>query len=670
MYENQFSGNSIRVAYENWIDQNRFSDLLSLLKKYPCAISTVSLFTSCTHSPLTYKEMERRVGIIKDRLDVLRKNGYEAGINILATIGHHPEDLDFSFSGDYFHATGEKGDVCLGSYCMNDENYINDYVIPVYRLLAKANPDHIWTDDDVRYGHIPVGYSCYCDKCIEKFNRLYSFSFTRESLIEALNADNYDLRKKWLDANSEKIANLLKVIFDTVRSINPAIKLGYMTGERYMEGYEFEKFAYTLSGGGKYEIMWRPGGGAYEDYRFDDIVEKSEQIARQCAYLPKYVTRVQSEIENFPYQLIKKTPTSTAIEAAWNMTAGCTGAAFNILPSETGEPVSQIVPHLDKINQYSRFFGIISEKTKKRMPYGICAAWRKDYQALADPCKFNSARGSDISAFAREMFDFGLPQGYNPENSPVLLVTDKYFKGKSDDEINKILSGGVYADASAIDYLCLRGFEDMIGFKTADEYLKDARECYTNHELNGENAGLIRNGRHAFNKGESFGILPTDEKSEIVSSLIDYHDNVIEKCSLGIFENGKNGRICAAGYYPFTWVSDYAKTIQLKNIMVYLSSGELPSFVKSYCRIRNHTFVSDLGISVILLNPTNEPLADIEVAVRGKIKEAKIYDLSSNCTVLLPNPIKTIGYDYSVFTVPKINPYEMVILDTEKERNE
>ncbi|RAZ93838.1 hypothetical protein DK853_38230, partial [Klebsiella oxytoca] len=81
------------------------------------------------------------------------------------------------------------------------------------------------------------------------------------------------------------------------------------------------------------------GGGAYTDYCFDDIVEKEEEIGRQNALLPPYVTISLSEIENFPYQLVKKTPTSTALEAALSMTSGCTGAAFNILPSETGEPL-------------------------------------------------------------------------------------------------------------------------------------------------------------------------------------------------------------------------------------------------------------------------------------------------------------------------------------------
>ena len=79
-------------------------------------------------------------------------------------------------------------------------------------------------------------------------------------------------------------------------------------------------------------------------------------MGRQNAYLPDYVTVIQSEIENFPYQLLKKTPKSTALEAAMSMTVGCTGAAFNILPSETGESLDTIVPHLRAINRLTAFY--------------------------------------------------------------------------------------------------------------------------------------------------------------------------------------------------------------------------------------------------------------------------------------------------------------------------
>ena len=311
---------SLRVAYENWHDEKRFADLLRILRQYPCGITQVAFFTSSTHAPLTLEELFRRTDMIADRICAVKAMGLSAGINLLTTIGHHFEDMNTALGGEYTYMTNIHGEVCPGSYCMRNPAFLQEYVTPCYTVLAKARPDFIWIDDDVRYGHMPIGNGCFCDHCIESFNRKQGSAYTRSTLRSALNEQNIPLRKAWLDHNSDAICGLFRVIGKTVREINPSITLGFMTGERYFEGYQFANYAEALSDNGTYEIMWRPGGGAYEDTNYDLILEKQEQLGRQNAYLPDYVTLIHSEIENFPYPLLKKTPKSTAMEAAMSMT--------------------------------------------------------------------------------------------------------------------------------------------------------------------------------------------------------------------------------------------------------------------------------------------------------------------------------------------------------------
>ena len=161
----------------------------------------------------------------------------------------------------------------------------------------------------------------------------------------------------------------------------------------------------ALSDGGKHEIMWRPGGGAYNDFSFDYIVAKSEQIGRQNAYLPPYVTINHSEVENFPYNLINKTPKSTAAEAMINMTVGCTGGAFNILPSETLEPIENIAPHLKAIADIKLFYLTLQEVTAGLSPAGIHTGWRIDAQL---PCRSSAATEAD-SLHSRSCSSSGFP---------------------------------------------------------------------------------------------------------------------------------------------------------------------------------------------------------------------------------------------------------------------
>ena len=80
---------TLRVAYENWLFEDRFYGLTELLKKYDTGITDIALFTSIVHTPLTIEENQRRADIIANRIKYLKSEGYYAGINILATIGHH-----------------------------------------------------------------------------------------------------------------------------------------------------------------------------------------------------------------------------------------------------------------------------------------------------------------------------------------------------------------------------------------------------------------------------------------------------------------------------------------------------------------------------------------------------------------------------------------------------
>lgn len=652
---------TLRFAYDNWRTEERFLKFLPILEKYRDCFDEISLFTASTHAPLPIEENRARTEIIKKRIETLRLHGFSVGINHLATIGHHEEDLGYALHGNYNHMMNIDGAESKGTFCMNDTRYINDYVRPVYAMLAKANPEHIWIDDDVRYYHWPIGFGCFCDICIDKFNKKHNTNFNRETLKKNLKCENIELRKAWLNQNSETLCNLFKVIADTVYSINPNIRLGFMTGERYMEGYQFANYADALSQGGKHEIMWRPGGGAYTDYNFNEIIWKCEEIGRQTAYLPDYVTLKQSELESFPYHLIKKTPTSTVLESLWAMASGATGTAFNIVPDSL-EPVETIVPYFSAIQKALPFYRLLQEKIAGKKSVGIHTGWHIDAQA-AVPGDFFELFGNMYATHAQEIFEFGLPQCYKEENAKVTCITGKSVATWSDEKIENLLSGGVYLDTSALEYLNERGFGKLTGFRRGKSIPVDAHEEYLPHFINEGIVGAVRNARQAFNVGDSFEVISTNDKTETLSALYDYHHQLLASCSLGIFENEKGGRICVSGYYSHTWVCDYNKTMQLKRIMRYLAREDLPSYVDSYQRIRNHTFIENGHIYVALCNPTNECWKHVRIAVKTK-KDCAVYysqDTTAHSVVLK----ESIENGYHVFEIEEILPYQMGLLEIE-----
>ena len=177
---------SFRIGVPQWMPEDRYRELLALFEKYKGVTDEITFFTSATHPPLPLEEIKRRCEILAERIPQAKALGYRAGINVLSTMGHHNENLPNSLSGDYTRVTDIDGNVSLGSFCPNDPRF-QDYVRELYRLVAAANPDYIWIDDDVRLaGHMPVGLTCFCDRCLAIFEQESGTKHTRASLKAGL----------------------------------------------------------------------------------------------------------------------------------------------------------------------------------------------------------------------------------------------------------------------------------------------------------------------------------------------------------------------------------------------------------------------------------------------------------------------------------------------------
>ena len=122
-----------------------------------------------------------------------------------------------------------------------------------------------------------------------------------------------------------------------------------------------------------------PHAGArvnYNDDAYMGLVEKAHDVGRQVSQLPGRVSVVQSEIENFPYQKLRKSVTVTLLEAAAHMAAGATGPAFNIIGSS--DPLSEYLPFLDAIETSRPFLNALREATGRSPAVGVWPAWNRD----------------------------------------------------------------------------------------------------------------------------------------------------------------------------------------------------------------------------------------------------------------------------------------------------
>ena len=653
---------SFRIGTPQWMPEHRYRDLLALFEKYKGVTDEITFFTSFTHPDLPLDEMKRRCDILAQRIVQAKALGYRSGINVLSTMGHHEENLPNSLSGDYTPVTDIGGGICRGSYCPNDPK-LQQYVRQIYQYVAAANPDYIWVDDDVRLmGHMPLGLTCFCDHCLGVFAKESGTNYTRASLHTALTAGNpkesTPVRKAWLAHNRATITRLLTLIAQTVHAAKPGMPLGFMTGERFFEGYDFDRWAETLAGANHSPVYWRPGGGFYEDSVIGGMVGKSHDIGRQIAFLPQSVVSIQSEIENFPYQRLKKAAHITALEAASHMGAGCSGAAFNVL-SGNDEPLNEFEPLVAHLRQTRAFYDIMARHLGRARPIGLFTAWNKDQAAAGD---FIDHPGWAMGHLGQgsQILEMGLPAAYHFQGAAVTLLSPQSVAAMSPEEIRKALSGGVYTDVETLNALNQRGFQELTGMSAEQPHPVDCIEEFTAHPINGRFVNRQRDCRQSFYRVPGYVgyvLKKHDPKVETLARLVDYGGKELSTCSMAIYENKLGGRICVSGYYPWDHLHSLSKTAQMKAVMRWLSQDRLPAYVASYHKVNLWAREPDRGrIAIALLNSSFDPADGLDLAVVTSADEARVFDMQAKEHI---SRASNNNGPYRHFVLPAVEPWTM-----------
>ena len=655
---------SFRIGVPLWISDNRFDELMNLFDKYKGVTDEITFFTSATHPPLPLDVIRQRSEVLKDRMIVARKHGYKTGINILATIGHHNENLDNSLKGDYIRMTNIDGEICNGSFCPNDDN-MREYVRNIYQATTEANPDYIWIDDDVRFGHMPIGLGCFCDNCLKIFREETGILYTRESLKKAMNEgpaeEKIKIREAWLRHNRNTISKLFRLIETTVHEVNPVLPIGFMTGDRFFEGYDFDTWAGILAGPNKVEVKWRPGGGYYNDINTNDLAGKSHDVGRQVSVLPREVVNIQSEIECFPYQRLKKAANIVALEACSHIAAGCTGAAFNVF-TMYDEPLDEYEPLVALLKEKRPFFDLLTSSLGRSEISGVHTYWNKNIYVTGN---INSGNwvNSGYTLASHEIYNIGLPACYSGNNSKVTILGKDNIYAISKEEIKKLLSGGVYMDAETLKQLNDMGFGELTGFEVVNSVNVDRIEKFTDHPLNGSFAGRNRDNRQSFWNSPAFGLKKTNDNAQVLTSLIDYTGQEVFSCTMGIFENKLGGRICVSGYYPWTFMENLSKSTQMKSVFRWLSKDSLPGYIASFHRINLWIREPQNGkIALAFTNSSFDTAKDLTLMLRTQGNEIKLYDMNCRETI-----IKSSGTDgpYQKFIIPYVDPWQMRLITSE-----
>ena len=631
-------------------DDRKYEEILSLCEKYPEAFSSAIFFTQSNHSvrnPDIHRATAERLRPVLERF---KAAGIPSGIDVLCTIGFFDDDPDpVMETEEYPHLVSISGSVAIGRLCPEHEAN-KEYIAEQYRIYAGLHPDMIYIDDDLS------SMSCFCPACVRRFAREYGVidenSATLDALIALLESDDLNVRKKirdmWIDFNAKRVNEVFKLIEKTVHEVDPGIRLGFMSHVAGTDGLENEKWAESLKGGKAENVSWRPGGGVYTEFSPGDVLDKALRISAQIRYLPPFVDRIESEMENYPYHSLRKSPGFTAFESLIYLAAGCTGTAFNICSAIAFVP-EEYDPFFKMAYEVEKAGDMIVDVMGRAPSAGIGFPWNK--RTAADPASKRWKLGANNGIpFPNELASIGIPAADRVESTSVFLLDGASACQLTDNEIMTVLSRGVLMDAGALEIIRNRGFGKYTGFKVSDRYYKATCGRDLEHPLNypGRN---VRDVRQSFGYcGAISTFAKTDDKAEYLSEAITLRGEHRGMCS-GIFENELGGRIAVDGLMPFSWVYALPRNQGIKNLLKWLSNDTLGAFVRSYHRVS----VWQRGNGIFLANFEMEKARGVRIAILDAPERMScvVFEGGKECLTVDLTPSGTDG-TYKLFDLPEM----------------
>ncbi len=611
-----------RVHYANYADDGQYKILVGFLEEHRSLIDEITLFTEDFHHgyhPLD--KFQNVCDILKTRISDLKSKGFKnVGVNMLDTIGHIDEGYTIFDKSPFQHITDPYGNVSESCICPNAPGF-KEYITKKYIMLAKADPDFIWVDDDIKIFYNGVKFGCFCDNCLAEFNRLNGYDFTREQLAKALcDPSQAQLRSKWVIWISELIGNLLGVIKDAVYSVNPDIKMGFMTQRQSWSTYhncDFEMWFNKLNA-----VRGRPGEGFYFDDIPQNVYIKALETARQSEEYPSAVTDIQYEIEDFPYHKLQKSAVVVDTECKLAALQGINGILANTLRIENVSSHEDAGNITDRLEKSKSLLDRTCEYAKNGNTYGFYPAVSSRYD-MRRPLRDSETFFSFYDGINNDIYPvytlgmIGIPLTMNSTGAQGVILKGNLSDGYTDGELKEFLSRGVIMDTATLKLLWERGLGEYTGVKIDGEFFDGVCEKYASDPVNEGFEGELFDTRISFWNNTANSLKKVKDGVRTVCELVDYLDNVKGPC-MTLYENELGGRVCVIGYSPFRSPASVSKRAQMQRIAEYLLKGSIPVKISDCCKACNVIRVCEDHILYGVTNLSLDILEDISLEIKDK----------------------------------------------------
>ncbi len=618
-----------RLHYRNWNEDRQFEETIAFLQRHIDAVDEITLFSSNTTNGSfddagTLDRLREDLPILQKRIQAFKDAGFKSvGVNVLITLGHIDEDKAPDHPLPFQKIVGYMGDISTSCHCPLDEDFIS-FTEEKYRLCASTHPDFIWVDDDIKIFWNGVKFGCFCPKCLSRFNEANGFSYTRETLVADMEIpENNALRGLWVRDISDRISLLLHRIGMAVRSVDPSIRLGFMTQRQSWSTYNGMNFPDWFASLGAQ--MGRPGEGCYFDAMPEQLLAKSFSTAQQAYEYPETVTDIQYELENFPIHRWQKSSTVAVTELALATAVGMNGVLLNNSNEFIGlRGQDQLY---DSIARVRKTWKLWLETGQGWKCGGFYPAFSLQYdqRRTMEPSEsfFVTLEQQEKHDVTRcyTLSHMGIPISMQKSGAWGTILTGTLSQGYTDDELMNIFRGPVIVSGNAVKELERRGFGQYLGV----QYLGGGSTGFY-EEINPAdpiNAALldtpVRNVHPSFWPASGDWFEPIADDVRVVS-YIKAQESEMLGAGTTLYENSFGGRVCVLGYAPFDMQNDLPRFLQLSGIVQWLLGERQSVYLMTPGKTAFFVREGETGVGCAVLNLTMDEQEHTEISVFGDVQ--------------------------------------------------
>lgn len=511
-----------------------------------------------THGLPTLEHIQEYIPVLKRIQAMQEPYGIRFSINPWVTLGHVERGRDMTkvHPGMSF-MTDQHGHHSSVIACPLSEEW-QRWISDAYSLYATLDPYILWLEDDFRlFHHENIIFGCFCPLHLQEFSTWCGYHYTREELLEVLlkKGEPHPHRALWLEMNASSMEQAMKQIEGAVHSTSPSTQLGLMCSNpthHAVEGRDWQKLMDALCGTTQTHPVARPSMGSYNEFETMDVLEGLDGARITMALLPEN-TILCPELESCFYSTYAKSARHTGLQVGLSALTGATHLTMNLFDFIGGNIPEQdafldilkaIKPRLDTL-------ALLQSEPRSDKQTGsvlIEFPWQGAKSTQIEGTKGDEASSSmhalapKTTGWSRALQPCGIPISF--QEGQVQAVTGQYFRGKSREEIKKLLAKPLLLDGSAAFNLCQLGFGKDIGVEKAELFEQNSlalgAEEFHHPAFGGADAlymTVITTTLHGM-----FAALTVTSETEIVSSLTDPDRNRILPC-MTAFENSLGGKI-------------------------------------------------------------------------------------------------------------------------------